>query len=130
MKSLREVANDGSCLSGLYSLSKYRYILCGGIGRGDCHHLNLLNRSSKFWGKHFPHSLHAHYLERTYFQLFSTIILICILCIFCQGTLVYNVISLDTFSYIVSTHFLKRVLGSLPDYWMNIFIIKRLCNFS
>ena len=130
MKGLREVANDGSCLSSICSVSKYRDILCGEIGRGDCHHLNLFNRSSKFWEKHSHHYLHAHYLERTYFQSFSTIILICVLCIFSHETLVYNLLSSDTFSYIVSTHFLKRVQGSLPDYWMNIFIIKRLCNFS
>ena len=77
----------------------------------------------------------SHYLERTYFQPFSTIILINVLCVFSHGTWVYNVLSPDTFSYIfyiriVSTDFLKRVWGSLPDYLMNIFINERMCNFS
>ena len=45
-----------------------------------------LNRNIKFSEGAFLSFLHAHCLERTYFQQFSIIILLCALCILFHGT--------------------------------------------
>ena len=100
----------------LYSWQAFlRDVLQGGNGGGDPDPPPIppLTRNSKFFGgEHFPPFLHSftisafvHYPEKTYFQPFSKMILICVLCILFQ----WNLNSRDAFSYVVSTIFGCRV---------------------
>ena len=87
---------------------------------GDSLYLNLLPPHSVekvafcffvffLGGGVFPQFLNPHDLERTYFQPFSIIILICALCILFPWNLNlrYIIYHLDAFSDVVSTHFLQ-----------------------
>ena len=80
-------------------------------------------------------SIHAHWLERTYFQPFSIIILICALCILFLWNLntlytIYHLMHLITqFLHTFCVQSMRIFIGLLLLLY-NIFIIERLCNLS
>ena len=78
----------------------------GGLGEISLHlhlfplrPLRPLNRNSQFWREHYRF-LRAHYLEWTYFQPFSIIILICALFILFPWDLLYIIDAFRLFSLI------------------------------
>ena len=92
-----------------------------------------MNKQTTFFcGESIPPFLHVLHLERAYFQPISIIILICTLYIFPHGTWIYYILFI-TWSILLHslyTLYVCRVWRTLPDYLMNIFIIKKLCNLN
>ena len=92
-----------------------------------------MNKQTTFLGGAFPQFLHAHYQERTYFQTFFIIILICASWILFPWKLNILYILYITWSILLRSFYtlsVCRVRGTVHDYLMKIFIIKKLYNIS
>ena len=93
-----------------------------------------MNKQTTFFGRGrvFPIFLRAHYLERTYFQPFFIIVSICASCIFFPWNLNILYIHYHLIHFVIQFLycFCMQSMRNLPDYLMNNFIIKKLCNLS